>query len=137
MATCLRMAGVSNRAMRYQVRRPAARPGEYAKVGEFGFEELQALHRAGVVKGTDEFAIEGRREWIAVGSLFATKVSATTSLPGDPSRETRGRDSARGTKIFGTVLAIIGTLGMAFDPGVGFMALLSGLIIFIIGRFQE
>lgn len=123
--------------MKYQVRRISAKAGDHLQVGEFGFEELKALHRAGVVKDADMFAIEGSTEWAFVGSLFAPNVADKAGKSTDASLETRGRDAARGTKIFGTILACVGTLLLAFEPGIGCMTLSVGLLVFICGRFQE
>ena len=73
-----------------------------------------------------------------VGALFP-KVGATGKQvkSTDGSAETRGRDSARVTKIIGASLACGGTLLLAFNPGVGCFTLSLGLVIFICGRFQE
>lgn len=123
--------------MKYQVRRPGAKAGEFTKVGDFGFEELRALHQAGVVKGTDGFSVEGKTEWASVGTLFPGNEGKQAGKSADSSLETRGRDAARGPKVFGAILACVGTLLLAFDPGIGCMALTCGLVIFIYGRFQE
>ena len=107
-------------------------------IGEFEFEELRSLHRAGVVKDTDWFAVVGKPDWARVGALFP-KVGATgkPAPAADGSRETRCRDSARVTKVIGALLACGGTLLVAFNPGVGCFTLSLGLVIFICGRFQE
>jgi len=123
--------------MKYQVRRTGAKAGEFTKVGDFGFEELRALHQAGVVKGTDGFSVEGKTEWASVGTLFPGNEGKQAGKSVDSSLETRGRDAARGPKVFGAILACVGTLLLAFDPGIGCMALTCGLVIFIYGRFQE
>ena len=123
--------------MKYQVRRPGAKAGEFTKVGDFGFEELRALHQAGVVKGTDGFSVEGKTEWASVGTLFPGNEGKQAGKSVDSSLETRGRDAARGPKVFGAILACVGTLLLAFDPEIGCMALTCGLGIFIYGRFQD
>ena len=123
--------------MKYQVRRPGAKAGEFTKVGDFGFEELRALHQAGVVKGTDGFSVEGKTEWASVGTLFPGNEGKQAGKSVDSSLETRGRDAARGPKVFGAILACVGTLLLALDPGIGCVALTCGLVIFIYGRFQE
>jgi hypothetical protein len=124
--------------MKYKVKRAAGDPAKFEVIGEFGFEELRSLHQAGVVKDADLFAVVGKTDWARVGALFP-KVGATgkPAPAADGSRETRGRDSARVTKIIGASLACGGTLLVAFNPGVGCFTLSLGLVIFICGRFQE
>lgn len=124
--------------MKYQVKRAAGDPAKFEVIGEFGFEELRSLHQAGVVKDADLFAVVGKADWACVGALFP-KVGATGKpvKSTDGSAETRGRDSARVTKIIGASLACGGTLLLAFNPGVGCFTLSLGLVIFICGRFQE
>ena len=124
--------------MKYCVKRAAGSPGKFEVIGEFGFEELRSLHRAGVVKDTDWFAVVGKADWARVGALFPdVGASGKPATAADGSAETRGRDSARVTKVIGASLACGGTLLMAFNPGLGCFTLSLGLVIFICGRFQE